>query len=108
MGRSGCTVQEYPLKLAPMELCYLSSLEEWVLDDEFPFSVSEKYPSTRPSPLFLLPAFEIVSEPIATSLRSLAIEGVSGGYEQQQGLLAMLRHCPNLKAVNMDKNVQQV
>lgn len=74
----------------------LQNLTIWRIDDNDPFAIESDEPRVDKAS-FLIPDLSLTGQPIAPRLTTLRITGIFVDNRQQRGLLAMLRHCPNLE-----------
>lgn len=76
----------------------LPNLRSWHFQGPSPFTVERDGPYIDYKPLFFVPDLNSTGQPIAPRLTTLHISRIFADRALQQGLLAMLRHCPNLES----------
>ena len=89
----------------PAELHDLSNLTEWKIADVFPFGLEAHRESQ--SPLFVVPIRRTTDYPIAPLLSRLSLLRFRANCEEQRGVLAMLRQCPNLIVLRISFDSEQ-
>lgn len=88
-------VQTFPLE-------DLRNLTSWFVSDYYPFTIRYYKSRTAYKQLFLVPDLSSTGQPIAPRLTTLQITDFFADRVQHKGLLAMLRHSPNLEAFRLD------
>ena len=95
-----CYPREYRDAVEPAKLHDLSNLTKWIIVDGFPFGL-EGHRGSQP-PLFIVPIRQTSDNPIAPLLLQLHLFRLCANVEEQRGVLAMLRQCPNLTGLRIN------
>ena len=93
-------------EVEPAKLHNLSNLTEWEIGDAFPFGLEAR--KGNELPLFTVPIHQRVGRPIAPLLSRLSLSWFRANHEEHRGLLAMLRQCPNLMALRVHYEDEEI